>query len=153
MSDAAMFTSAKDALQFIMSGRAFFTIVSKKTGQRFTYKVERSYKDVREEKPDLGFRWVKLLTGSDNDESYSFIGTLKDSRYTHSRKSRVSEYAKGVVALNWVIKWLAEGEIKSDSLEIWHEGRCGKCARRLTVPASIANGIGPECAKSVYRCA
>jgi len=30
-------------------------------------------------------------------------------------------------------------------LEIWHEGRCGRCNRKLTVPASIALGIGPEC--------
>ncbi len=152
MSDAAMFTNAKDALQFIMSGRAIFTIVSKKTGQRFTYKVERSYKDIRNELPDVGFRWVKLLTGNDNETSYSFIGKIAGGVYEHSRKSKITESAKGVVALNWTLKWLAQGDLKMDQLEIWHEGRCGKCARRLTVPASIANGIGPECAKTVYRC-
>lgn len=31
-------------------------------------------------------------------------------------------------------------------MQFWTEGRCGKCARRLTVPASIAAGFGPECA-------
>ena len=34
-------------------------------------------------------------------------------------------------------------------LEVWHEGRCGRCNRALTVPESIASGIGPECAKHV----
>jgi hypothetical protein len=31
------------------------------------------------------------------------------------------------------------------TLEFWHEGRCGRCGRRLTVPDSIASGYGPEC--------
>jgi hypothetical protein len=30
-------------------------------------------------------------------------------------------------------------------LEVWHEGRCGACGRRLTVPESIERGLGPEC--------
>ena len=32
------------------------------------------------------------------------------------------------------------------TFEFWHEGRCAACARRLTVPNSIATGFGPECA-------
>jgi len=32
------------------------------------------------------------------------------------------------------------------NFEFWHEGRCAACARRLTVPESIARGLGPECA-------
>jgi len=148
----AKFTTAEDALNFILSGRATFTIVSKKTGQRFTYKVERSYKEVLEEKPDLGFRWVKLLTGNDNETSYSFIGTIAGRVYAHSKKAKISESAPAVVAIRWVMHHLAKGELQEDQLEIWHEGRCGKCRRKLTVPESIANGLGPECVKTVYRC-
>jgi hypothetical protein len=32
-----------------------------------------------------------------------------------------------------------------DGVVIWHEGRCGRCGRRLTVPESIESGYGPEC--------
>jgi len=32
-----------------------------------------------------------------------------------------------------------------EKVEFWHEGRCGDCGRRLTVPESIARGIGPIC--------
>lgn len=35
-------------------------------------------------------------------------------------------------------------------IEVWHEGRCGACGRRLTVPESIANGLGPVCAGHVH---
>lgn len=31
-------------------------------------------------------------------------------------------------------------------LQVWHEGRCGRCGRKLTVPSSIETGLGPECA-------
>ncbi len=32
-----------------------------------------------------------------------------------------------------------------EQLEVWHEGCCGKCGRKLTDAESIARGIGPEC--------
>lgn len=37
------------------------------------------------------------------------------------------------------------GGVIPPSLEVWHEGRCGRCGRALTVPESIASGIGPVC--------
>jgi len=30
-----------------------------------------------------------------------------------------------------------------------HEGKCGRCGRKLTVPLSIETGIGPECASKM----
>jgi hypothetical protein len=38
-----------------------------------------------------------------------------------------------------------------DFIEVWHEGKCGKCGRTLTVPSSIESGIGPECMKSLSK--
>lgn len=51
-----------------------------------------------------------------------------------------------------VFYWLWTGHMAQDKelpeqIEVWHEGRCGRCGRRLTVPESIANGLGPECIK------
>lgn len=152
MSDAAMFTTAEEALNFIMSGNAYFTVVSKVTGQRFTFNVKRPHGDKLQEKTDNGFRFVKMMTGRDNETSYTYIGTINNGGYKHSPKGRVSATSKGVVALSWVMRWLKAGELKADQLEIWHEGKCGACGRRLTVPASISSGIGPECAKRRYIC-
>ena len=36
-------------------------------------------------------------------------------------------------------------------VEVWHEGCCGKCGKRLTVPSSIENGLGPECIKTLTK--
>ncbi len=33
------------------------------------------------------------------------------------------------------------------TIEVWHEGACCYCAKRLTVPASIELGVGPDCAQ------
>ena len=38
-----------------------------------------------------------------------------------------------------------------DFVEIWHEGKCGKCGRPLTVPSSIENGLGPSCLKKLSK--
>jgi hypothetical protein len=38
-----------------------------------------------------------------------------------------------------------------ECIEIWHEGKCGKCGRQLTVPSSIETGIGPECIKTLSK--
>ena len=35
------------------------------------------------------------------------------------------------------------------NLKIRHEGRCGRCNRKLTTPDSIDSCFGPECIKFV----
>lgn len=149
---SAMFDNAQDALNFIMSGRAVFTIVSKRTGKRFTYRVDANKNAVRQGMPDIGFRFVKLLSGPDNENSFSYLGTIIGGVYRHGAKSKVKQEADSVVALEWVLRELSMDRINSEKLEIWHEGKCGKCGRRLTVPASISTGLGPECVKTAFRC-
>lgn len=46
----------------------------------------------------------------------------------------------------WFWANLARGTFP-DTFEFWHEGRCAACARRLTVPQSIATGYGPDCSE------
>lgn len=94
--------------------------------------------------------------------------------YRHGKKSRVSDKADSAKGIAWFVKHLsdlivlrgdlakadmfAQPEVEAkiakvegvlNKLLYYHEGRCGRCARRLTVPESIINGIGPDCAKKV----
>lgn len=125
--------------RFIGAGRARFTIVSVNSGKRFTYRAEHT-----EGKPIF----VSLLTGSNNMQDYTFVGTIFPSRgYICSRKSVIKPSATSNVALKWFIERLNDKAIPPQ-VEFWHEGRCGKCARPLTDPVSIARGFGPECVKS-----
>lgn len=51
-----------------------------------------------------------------------------------------------VQGFRWLWARLNSGNDLPDFVEFWTEGRCAKCARRLTVPSSIAAGFGPKCA-------
>lgn len=125
-----------NARRFILAGNARVTLESVKTGARFTFRVRQK---------DDGFYFVSVLTGSDNEADYTYLGTIRGGRYAHGRKSRICAAAPSAKAFEWAWPRLAAGSVP-DGLRVWHEGRCGRCNRPLTVPESIASGLGPECA-------
>lgn len=135
------------SLEFITAGKAIFTCRSQKTGNRFTYKVSAP-KDVVKEEATLLF--AQVLTGSDNTSDYSFFGCLRKVEnkwyFATSPKSRIGAGAPSVVAFDYIIRNLSEGR-EMAQLEIWHEGKCGRCGRKLTTPQSIEIGLGPECSQ------
>jgi hypothetical protein len=129
------------ALHFILAGKARFTVVSPKTGNRFTYKVSRKEVD-----GGKVLHFVKVLTGQDNDSDYTFLGTIFDGReYRRSFKSSIGPQAPSAVAFAWLVSRLVAGKDLA-GVSVHHEGRCGRCGRTLTVPSSIETGFGPECA-------
>jgi hypothetical protein len=91
--------------------------------------------------------FVALMNGSDNENDYQYMGTIRNMNYALGRKSRISDGAVSHRAFDWFWKHMQAQSMPTALLECWHEGRCGKCGRKLTVPESIARGIGPECAK------
>jgi hypothetical protein len=142
--------------------------------RRFTYKVSRA----RGEETARPW-FVKVLTGQNNVEDYQYLGTIFPDGdgiiYRHGRKSTIGEDAPSAKGIAWLVRNLdglieAKREVaKADPLfgnpaaesklqqveaslnrmEYYHMGHCGRCNRALTVPESILNGIGPECAKKV----
>ena len=65
-----------------------------------------------------------------------------------SGKSRHNVSDPAPRAFQYLLDYMG-GKTEAKSLEIWHEGRCGRCGRKLTVPSSIESGIGPECASKL----
>lgn len=134
--------------QFILAGRATFTATSRATGQRFTYRVTAPTitTDAGGKKldHDATVRFVSVLTGSDNDSDYQFMGMIfEGERYIRGKKSRIGDDAMS----NKAFKYVWQSVMKNDlgQLDIHHAGQCGRCGRRLTVPESIDSGFGPEC--------
>ncbi len=126
--------------KFILAGNSRFTIVSTKTGARFTFRVRRA-----DDKP----AFVSVLTGHDNETDYEILGTIfEEKKFVHNhRKSRISPSAPSAKAFAWFIERLLTDKHLPTTIEFWHEGRCGRCNRALTDPFSIESGFGPECAK------
>lgn len=127
-----------DALAFITGGKACFTLRSTKTGVRYTYKVTENEK---------GGWFVSLLDGPDNYLNYRYLGFIgqSDRRFRTTAKSTFPAASKPVRAFEWTWVRLAAGR-SHEGVEIYHEGKCGRCGRKLTVPESIESGFGPECA-------
>lgn len=140
-------TSKSDAV----GAKAIFTLVSRASGARFTYKVTKAKKRQDSQGTTL---FVSVLTGSDNQEDYTFLGTLWQGEdgtwpfsYKHGRKSKIGEDAPSARAFDYFWRYLRKGQADIlDAVEFWHEGVCGRCGRPLTVPESIELGLGPECA-------
>lgn len=129
-------TNPEVAKNFMLAGKATVTLKSLATGKHFTFKVERS-------KNNKGFR-VALLRGPDNETAYTFLGLMSNDGHVEIRNTKMTNApsARGFV---WTMKHLIENQGIPEKLEIWHEGRCGRCGRKLTHPESLESGLGPIC--------
>ena len=135
----APLATAEVVNDFIFAGKSTVTLRNAKSGNRFTYKVKRV--------KDKEIFFVSLMTGSDNEASFSFIGTIFDGNtFVYSGKSQVSKSSVGYKAFCWVFNRLVTGG-SLETVTVWHEGKCARCSRKLTVPESIETGFGPECVK------
>lgn len=138
------FGNAHDALAYILAGRATVTLVSKKTQTRFTYRITIA--------DDGNCHFVGLLSGPDNQADYRYIGRIARGVFWIGRKvprpGDLSRDTPSVKAFDWSYRQLVRG-ILPEQLEIWHEGSCGRCGRALTVPDSIARGLGPICSSKL----
>ena len=139
MTTATLDTATQQG-DFLLAGHATLTVVSNVSGQRFTYQVRQC-----DAKPTLYF--VSVLTGSDNTSDYAYFGTLRTEhgvQYTHGSRAKVAADALSVQAFAWYAQHIGDARVT-----VYHEGRCGRCNRLLTVPESIVSGFGPECSKKL----
>jgi hypothetical protein len=146
---------------YLFAGNSTFTLVSKATGRRFTYKVKSVAQDRNFQwstnNQNRNFFFVSVLTGPDNTrDSYTYLGELIRQEpsghcfaWRHGRKSAVSPDALSAKGFAWFVAKIESSSDIKDVLEFWHEGKCGRCGRTLTVPESIESGVGPECAGKV----
>jgi len=92
-----------------------------------------------------GKRIISLLTGSDNNNSYSGFGFVENGEIKVWRRH------SGSRTMTWLANFIASefSDQKKDhpGIELLVEKRCMKCNRKLTTPESIKAGIGPECIK------
>jgi hypothetical protein len=129
-----------DIKDFIFGGNATFTVINTQTKNRFTFKVKhpKGNKDVF---------FVSVLNGSDNYSNYTFVGTFfsKSNSYRYSKKSSVGSDAQSAKVISWFFSRFIDNEEKYPFVQVYHEGKCGSCGRKLTTPQSIKTGRGPVC--------
>lgn len=164
VSPRAKLSTAAAIKQFVTAGHARFTLVSGATGTRFTFEVVQPEE---QRNPAAPVMFVRVLTGQNNESDYTFLGTIFTTtraqiggghfgpvygnvpcapKFIHSSKSRIAATAPSARAFAWAWPRIVAG-VELLNCEVWHEGRCGRCGRALTVPESIESGIGPVCAE------
>lgn len=138
-------------LMHIAAGRAILTTESTLTESRYTLRFNRPDEQPGKTRPI----WVNQLGGPD-DRAWSFLGTIWPASpgssdpwsFRRSPKSKISEYDTVFRVCRWMAERLPNRPDElMEKATWWHEGRCGRCARRLTVPESIESGFGPECSR------
>lgn len=128
---------------FMWGGQAEFTLHSLETDKHFTYRIINHGFN-----PSQNIRFMFFLSGSDNDNDWSYLGTMKkiDGKlYPRLTKKSPAYDAPVVKALFWFNWYMNMKGIKSDQIEFMHSGKCSACGRKLTTPESIAIGMGPVC--------
>lgn len=130
----------EDIKNFVFGGNATFTIVNTDTKKYFTFKV-------RQPKNNDEIFFVSVMNGSDNYTNYAFLGTFfsKENTYKYSKKSSIGSDAQSAKVISWFFNKFVENEEKYPMVQVYHEGKCGKCGRKLTTPESVKSGLGPVC--------
>lgn len=137
MSTPGLLGSVALVREFVTSGNAVFTLVSKNTGTRYTYKMKKPKRNT--------VYHVSVLTRPDH---FVYFGTVVDAgRFIFNpARATIQCHEERVKAFEWFWRQISEeNDSMLDTLEVWHEGACGRCGRRLTVPDSIERGLGPTC--------
>jgi hypothetical protein len=148
MSHHHHFVTAEDVKTFTLAGNATVTLQSDVTGDHYTFKVEQALNNNGDRRPEW---YVKLLTGPDNWANYTYMGMVNHNTATGefsfrlTSKSKYSVDAKPVRGFAFFLHHINAGRMPPQ-MTIRHEGKCGRCGRKLTVPESIDRGIGPDCA-------
>ena len=146
---AGQLTTWDAVREFIFAGHARFTLRSLKTGMRYTYQVKVKKQDLEAGKTGSDVTYfVALLRGPDNVSDYRYLGVLrKPGNFWTTKASTVKRDSASMIAMVWMLDRLKVDRtgVLGVTLEVWHEGKCGRCGRTLTVPESVASGIGPVC--------
>jgi hypothetical protein len=136
-----MFQNAADAKAYVLAGHATITLTSLRTNARYTYRVTQAKDDNGNPKP---MWFVGLLSGPDNTSDYTYVGVLAAEGLRLTKKSKYTADSKPVRGFQFFWKHV-NAALMPPEMEVRHEGACGRCGRKLTVPSSIDRGIGPDC--------
>lgn len=124
------------------AGKVTLTLRSTRTGARLTYQASPV-------KRDENAWFLGLLTGPDNETSYSYIGMIRRDPETgalrvHGTRKGRPDSCPSLRGFGLLVRDLPR--TVHQGIEVWHSGRCLRCNRTLTVPESIETGLGPVCA-------
>ena len=141
------FETIQAAKEFAFAGHAILTLESRKSGTHHTYKVCRCEAKPGEKDPGNLYFVSHLTEGSADEGHWSYLGIVRDGKFSLTKKSSAGAEAPSVKAFAF---FNASRELHP-MLVVHHENHCGRCGRTLTTPESCEAGIGPDCLQKLGR--
>jgi hypothetical protein len=129
-----------------------YTIVNP-NGEHRTFKIHTARKGGL-----AGKRIVSLMTGSDNESSYTGFAFLNNSSVKVWRKKQDKLTNCYATLLECIFATLENSDLEQvesafdcfgRTYKVMLSKRCYRCNRKLTNPESIRLGVGPECATKI----
>jgi len=122
----------------------------------FTLENEDLYRTYRVNKvKDGDIVFVSLLMGWDNTNfhAYQYIGLLAFKPHITFKPKKQQSYGADTEKISlsfYLLNTLIDNILHKSNFEkldpyFWHEGKCAKCGKKLTVPESIERGMGTIC--------
>lgn len=160
-------TDAKAAFVALFAGLSVFTLTSKKTGTRYTFKVAKpNQRGSRHPDHEADAVFVSLLTGPCNKPGktgdWSYFAWAKPSDATSEKrwdrenslrygngKARVGKDAPSAKAFKWFWDAIVTHGHMPSTIEMRPMSYCLRCGAELTVDQSIDQCYGPECINKV----
>lgn len=148
-------------LAFLLAGKCYVTLELISNGTRFTYLIEQKVDMGEVDDPrHPGYKvktivkrydtwFVSLQPGAIREARPIYLGVVDPKTFRTTKGTAKNELAtaENVNLFGDILRDLRAGKSNAHRVRIWHCGLCGRCGRDLKVPASIATGIGPDCAK------
>ena len=119
-----------EARTILLAGDATFTVVSARTGSRYTYNVSEAPANPRF--PRSGPAWfAKVLTGPENTSDYTYVGMLTASAPSEvptlrlTKASTLGADSAPVKGLGWLFDVIRRDDVASwQRAQVWHSDTC-----------------------------
>ena len=124
-----------------------FTIVRESDGKRVTIRIRDTTfaRHVGGRAAGQESRTIaEFLSGPDNEADYTGFAFVDVAAGTYAIWAKQK---RGEAWFSWALDVLKGDPVAAGEAYAMASGKCWKCGRRLTVPASLHRGMGPECAK------
>ena len=128
---------------YVLQGRGVVTLKSP-TGKHHSYFFK---KPVHESNFPEGTRFVYTL-GSGAIWHYTAMLEYDHKIIRPTFNSYYSELTEEFQGAKYIVKMMNK-DMSNSPMELYHEGVCANCGRKLTNPKSLKTGFGPKCYKKV----
>jgi len=130
--------------KFILAGDAYFTVVNVITKNKLTFHI------IQPKEKSPWFVWATNKKGK-----FCFLGTIfqRTSGLEYRWGWKNGKFTEDSI-INKSFKYLWKKMLLNSlppKIIFYHDGKCGRCGKRLTDPRSIMRGFGPHCFRILVK--